>query len=131
MHLSQDFDNDKAWAAFAWLRLAAEQRDAKAMYALGIMIEHGIDIAPDRPRALSLYREAALQALVAEFDHPPQMRFHMLPTELVHLLEHCLIFEDQRDLTQSATATRERVLEMLMCLKSGVLQAEAGGAQVH
>ena len=38
--------------AYVWLDRAAAAGDDKAMLALGMMYEHGIDVAQDRARAL-------------------------------------------------------------------------------
>jgi hypothetical protein len=71
-------------------------------------------------------RNRNLQKLWAEFKWPSPLTFMDVPTELSELLEEHLLFQDQKDGTQSASGTRQRVLEMLMCLRPMVLHARPG-----
>lgn len=71
-------------------------------------------------------RNRNLQKLFAEFKSPSPLACMTVPTEISELLEQHLLLQDQKDGTQSANATRQRVLEMLMCLQPTVLHARPG-----
>lgn len=47
--------------AIAWLRLAANQGDAKAQFNLGLLYDHGRGVPQDSAEAAKWYRKAAYQ----------------------------------------------------------------------